>query len=147
MNNHSLWVRFAVSPCPKADTHRIRHSPFCAVFVCLSRIWSSSLLRCSSFSRDWTPRHWNHDLAAHGLNEGYRLVHSISPTLNTPRLLSPQSSLLQVCELPEVVDCVEISYLHKPGTNSLHDFLSCFQSLSPVSLPFEEVTRVESVRS
>lgn len=115
-------------------------------------------------SRDRTPWHWYHDAALHGLNEWHSLVNCLAPSWYAPALLSPGAALLEVGELPQVVDFVESSYLNEPccgnvstrelashvephTSHSLHDFSSSSQTLLPVRLPFQEVARVQSVGS
>lgn len=72
-------------------------------------------------------------------------MYRVAPALNRPALFSARSSLLQVGKLPEVMDCVELANLDKPGANTLHDLSSSLESPSPVGLPLQQVTGVESV--
>ena len=46
-----------------------------------------------------------------------------------------------------MVHCVEVSYLHKPSTDTFHDFFPCLETFPPVRFPFQEVTRVQCVGS
>ena len=70
---------------------------------------------------------------------------SVAPALDGPALLATVSALFEVCELPKVVNGVEIANLDKPRTNSLHDLTTGLEAASPVSLPFKEVSRMQSV--
>jgi hypothetical protein len=74
-------------------------------------------------------------------------VHGISPALDTPALLSPNFPLLQVGKLPEVVNGVQLSDLHEPSSNTLHDFTSRFETPAPVRLPFQQISWVQCVRA
>lgn len=72
-------------------------------------------------------------------------MHCIAPALDRPALLSAGPSLLQVGKLPEVVDRVELSDLNEPGSNTFHDLPSSLEASSPVSLPLQQITGVESI--
>lgn len=73
-------------------------------------------------------------------------MYSLSPSLNTPRLLTADLALLQVGELPEVVDSVQVANLHKPRTNAFHHLATGGKSPTPVGLPLQQVARVQGVR-
>jgi hypothetical protein len=45
------------------------------------------------------------------------------------------------------MDGVQISYLHEPGAHTFHDLLSGTETSAPVSLPLQEVARVQGVRT
>ncbi len=75
------------------------------------------------------------------------LVNSVSPSLNSPALLASLLSLLQGCELPEVVNSVEITDLHKPCSHALHDLTAGLETLAPMGLPLEKVPWVEGIRA
>lgn len=70
---------------------------------------------------------------------------SIAPTLDGPALLATIAALFEVGELPKVVNGVEVANLDKPRTNSLHDLTTGLEASSPVSLPFEQVSRMQGV--
>lgn len=70
---------------------------------------------------------------------------SLAPALDTPALLAANLSLLEVGKLPQVVNGVEVSYLHEPSADTLHDLASRLEAASPVGLPLKEVAGVESV--
>ena len=100
--------------------------------------WRSCLFSCGfQYSTDWTPRHWHQDLALHGLDQRHCLMNSVTPSLNAPRKLSSRFSLLEVCKLPKMVDCVQVANLHEPSSDALHHLTSCLQPFSPVGLPLE----------
>lgn len=71
----------------------------------------------------------------------------IAPALNLPALLTASASLLEVGELPQMVDGVEVADLDEPSTDTLHDLSSGLETTAPVSLPLEQVAGVKSVRS
>lgn len=96
---------------------------------------------------DRTPWHRNQDSAFHCLDQWHRLMNRISPAFDTPRLLSPQLSLLQICKLPKMMHCVEVTNLYKPCPNALHDFPPCLETFPPMRLPFQQITRMKRVRS
>ena len=56
-----------------------------------------------------TPGHGHEDPAHHGLDEGHRSVHRLTPARHAPALFAPSSSLLQIRELPEVVHPVKVA--------------------------------------
>lgn len=72
-------------------------------------------------------------------------MNSIAPAFNGPALLATISALFKVGELPKMVNGVEVANLNKPSTNSLHDLTAGLEASSPVSLPFKQVSRVQSV--
>jgi hypothetical protein len=74
-------------------------------------------------------------------------VYRFTPAGHAPALLSTRASFLKVGELPEVMDGIEVSNLHEPGTHPFHDLLSGTQTSAPVSLPLQEVARVQGVRT
>lgn len=74
-------------------------------------------------------------------------MHCVSPALDAPALFSADLALLQVRKLPEVVHRVQLANLHEPGPDSLHDFSAGLEAPPPVCLPFEQVARVQSVRT
>jgi hypothetical protein len=94
-----------------------------------------------------TPWHWDQNPTLHTLDQRHRLMHGISPPLDTPALLPPHLPLLQICKLPQMMHRIQLSNLHKPGSYSLHDFSSCAETTAPMGLPFEEITGVEGVRA
>ena len=93
------------------------------------------------------PWHRNQDCRLHLLDQGYRLVHRIAPTFDTPAPLTACTSLLQVGKLPQVMYSVQVANLHKPGSDTLHHFTPSLQSPPPVRLPLEQVPGMQSVRS
>ena len=88
------------------------------------------------------PRHGDEDSGFHGLDEGYGLVDGLSPAFLLPTQLAADLALLEVGELPEMVDGVEVADLDKPGTNALHDLAAGLEAAPPVGLPLKQVTRV-----
>lgn len=68
-----------------------------------------------------------------------------APSLDTPALLSANSSLLQRCELPQVVDSVKVPDLDEPCSYTFHNLTASPQALAPMSLPLKKITWVESV--
>lgn len=83
-------------------------------------------------------------------------MHCLAPPGHAPALLAPCSSLLQVGELPEVVNHVQVAVierlvrlaaekrvsrvlpdLHEPSANTFHDLSACRKALLPVCLPLE----------
>ncbi len=142
---------------------RAMHTPIvcvCCISSCSdnSHLWKSSTPSLSWYLRPQrhppqsslhihpssyrTPRHRDQDLAFHRLNQRHRLVYGVSPSFNTPRLLSLPFPFLQICKLPQVVNCVQIPDLHEPCTYAFHHLPSGRQSLPPVRLPFEKVSRM-----
>jgi hypothetical protein len=93
------------------------------------------------------PRHGNEDSRCHSLDQRHSLMDRITPSFNRPALLAARSSLLKIRELPQVVDCVEISNLHEPSSDAFHDLPTSFQATPPVGLPFEQVSRMQLVRT
>lgn len=92
-----------------------------------------------------TPRHRNQNSALHRLNQRHSLVHRVSPTLDTPALLSSDLSLLQIGKLPEMMHRIQLTNLYKPRTDALHDLSTGLEPTPPMRLPFEQVARVQSV--
>jgi hypothetical protein len=92
-----------------------------------------------------TPWHRDQNPTLHTLNQRHRLMHGISPPLDTPALLPPHLPLLQICKLPQMMHRIQFSNLHKPGSYSFHDFSSCAETAAPMGLPFEKITGVEGV--
>jgi hypothetical protein len=120
--------------------------PFSPVMLRTKRLKSARRAVVSmARSADRTPRHGNHNTTLHALNQGHGLVHGIRPAFDTPALLTLQFALLQVRKLPQMMHSIQIANLNKPSTNALHDLTSCFQTLTPVRLPFEQVAWVERV--
>lgn len=74
-------------------------------------------------------------------------MNCISPTFNHPALLSASSSLLEICELPEMVHGIEVANLNEPSSYTLHNLSSSSQSSAPVCLPVKQISRMESVRA
>jgi hypothetical protein len=72
-------------------------------------------------------------------------VNGVTPALDGPALLTPGAALLQIGELPKVMDRVKVANLDKPGTDTFHDLTAGLQTSSPMSLPLQEVAGVESV--
>ena len=95
----------------------------------------------------WRPGHRHQDAALHLLNQRYRLVHRIGPSLNFPTLLAPDLALLEIGKLPEMVHRVEVANLHKPSSDTLHHLATSLEAASPVSLPLKEIARAERVRA
>lgn len=91
------------------------------------------------------PWHGHQNSALHRLDQRDSLVHRLAPARHTPALLSARTSFFEIGELPQVVDGVEVSDLHEPGTHTLHDFFPGTQTSAPVCLPFQEVARVQGV--
>lgn len=71
----------------------------------------------------------------------------LGPPLDTPTLLPTDLALLEVGELPEMMDCVKVADLHEPSTHALHDLASGLEAPTPVCLPLEQVAWVQCVRS
>jgi len=74
-------------------------------------------------------------------------VDRISPSRDTPALLTSRATLLKIGKLPKVVNCVEFANLHEPCADTFHDFSSRREALLPVGLPLEQGSRVKCVRS
>lgn len=72
-------------------------------------------------------------------------MYSVAPALDLPALLAATAALLQVCELPQVVDSVKVTNLDKPGTDTFHDLTAGLKASSPMCLPLEQVARVQCV--
>lgn len=70
---------------------------------------------------------------------------SLRPTFNVPGLLATNLALLQVCELPEVVDHVQVTNLDKPGSDAFHDLPTSLETAAPVRLPLQEISGVKGV--
>jgi len=94
-----------------------------------------------------TPWHWNQDAALHRLNERNSLMDRLSPALDAPALLTPHLPLFEIRKLPEMVHSVQLPNLYEPRPDAFHDFSAGLQPSPPVSLPFEQVARMKSVRS
>ena len=69
----------------------------------------------------------------------------ITPTFHTPTLLSPHLPFLQICKLPQVVNCIQIANLHKPCAHSFHNFTPSFETPAPMRFPLQQVSRVECI--
>ena len=83
------------------------------------------------------PGHGNKDARLHGLDEGHGLVNGLGPALLLPAKLTADLALLEVGELPKMVDGVEVADLDEPGANTLHDLTAGLEPTPPVRLPFE----------
>lgn len=73
-------------------------------------------------------------------------MYRISPTFDTPALLSAKLTFLQIGKLPQVMHCVQLADLHEPCPHALHDLATCLESATPVRLPFQQIAWVKSVR-
>lgn len=98
-----------------------------------------------SYSGDRTPRTRDQDPTLHRLDERHRLVHRLTPALDAPALLASHLALFEIRELPQVVDRVQLAYLHEPGANALHDLPARLEAAPPVCLPLEQISRVQGV--
>lgn len=74
-------------------------------------------------------------------------MYCFTPARHAPALLSARASFLKVGELPKVMDGVQISNLDEPGAYTFHNLLSGTQTSAPMSLPLQEVARVQGVRT
>jgi hypothetical protein len=72
-------------------------------------------------------------------------MYRITPSLNSPALLSPLLPLLQIGKLPKMMHGIQLPNLDKPSADTFHDFTSCFQALAPVCFPFEEISGMQSI--
>jgi hypothetical protein len=74
-------------------------------------------------------------------------VDCLAPAFNLPASLASKLALFQIGELPEMMHRVQIANLHKPCSYAFHNFAPRLETSTPVGLPFQQVSRMQSVGS